>query len=560
MTGSPWTPCKRGNESAGIQGWRWASRFSSGLLLPLLGGLILLPLLFAFKPLLDGGLLANLGRAVRDTRFVNSFAFGIKQALASCLLSLALGLPAAFLLARRRFPGKRLLAALAAVPFTVPALIVGIGFVLYYGRNGYLNRLLMDWLSLDQPPLTFLYSFGGVILAHGFYNFPLVMRFVADAWERVPLSQAEAARLLGASEFRIFRTITLPSIGPAIGSAASLTFLLCFFSFVIVMLFAGPGVATPEVELYRAARFDFDLPLASAFALAETILALSLLALYAWFENKHAPLRLETAPRQPASAFRTRAGRWAALAFALVMVVFLGGPLLAIGLESFDTSGRRNATVAGTGHSEFGVANYRRLLSTPHFGQAALNTLLLGLLCATLAGLVGFGLHLAVRRSRATTLTKVLPMLPLAISGVVLSYGWTSLLQGSSLLVIALVQTVSVYPFIFKAIQSSLGKADERYSQAAQTLGSSRWTAALRVSLPLALPALLSGMAFAFAISAGDATAQIVAPVSGFETMASYLYRLAGSYRFSTACAVAVLLSILTGLIFLIKDYSHDAT
>jgi len=117
---------------------------------------------------------------------------------------------------------------------------------------------------------------------------------------------------------------------------------------------------------------------------------------------------------------------------------------------------------------------------------------------------------------------------------------------------------VSAYPFALKAIQGALGRADERCVEAALTLGSGRLGAALRVSLPLAAPALLSGFAFAFALSAGDANALIVSPVPGFETVASRLYRLAGAYRFDEACAAAVLLGLATGLVFFLKD-ARDA-
>ena len=254
-------------------------------------GIIAVPLMGAFSPLFESGSLANLGKALAEPRFIKSFGYGLSQAGVSTLLAVVLGLPGAYLMALRRFPGKRILAASSSVPFCIPPLIVAIAFVLYYGRNGWLNAMLMKVFGLESPPITFLYSFAGIVLTHGFYNFPLVLRMVGDAWSTTPESHEEAASLLGASRLRIFLTVTLPSIAPSIGAAASLVFLLCFFSFVIVLLFGGPGVATPEVELYRAARFEFNRPLASAIALAETLIALVALWLYAFFEIGRASCR-----------------------------------------------------------------------------------------------------------------------------------------------------------------------------------------------------------------------------------------------------------------------------
>jgi thiamine transport system permease protein len=224
------------------------------VLLPAFAALLLVPLFAAFAPLFDGGALSNLARAFSEPRFARSFSYGLSQAFVSALLAALVGLPGAFLLARRRFPGKRILSALSAVPFCVPPLIIAIGFVLYYGREGILNRALMSLFKLDEPPVRFLYSFVGVVMAHGFYNFPVVMSLVGGAWASSPKRHEDAARLLGASESRVFMTVTLPSIMPAIGAALSLVFLMCFYSFIIVLLFGGPGVGTPEVELYGAFR------------------------------------------------------------------------------------------------------------------------------------------------------------------------------------------------------------------------------------------------------------------------------------------------------------------
>lgn len=515
--------------------------------------LIALPLLAAFSPLSEGGAMANLGRALAEPRFIRSFGYGLSQAGASTLLALTLGLPGAYLMALRRFPGKRILAALSSVPFCVPPLIVAIAFVLYYGRNGWFNALLMRLFGLETPPVTFLYSFAGIVLTHGFYNFPLVLRMVGDAWSTTPESHEEAASLLGATRLRVFLTVTLPSIAPSIGAAVSLVFLLCFFSFVIVLLFGGPGVATPEVELYRAARFEFDRPLASAFALAETMVALVVLWLYAIFEKRASIVRLDSARPRKTKPIGTAPGMVLALLYGACILVFFLGPLASIVGESLAV--RNRAHGAGT----FGLGNYIDLFQGGGFPAIMGNSIWLGLASASLASAAGFLFALGLGNHRSPLLSRVLPMLPLAVSGIVLSYGWSRILGGGSTLAVVSVQAVSSYPFILRAIQGSIGVSNERYAEAAQTLGSSRLGAILRIQMPLALPSLLSGFAFAFAISAGDANALIIAPVAGLETLALHLFRLAGSYRFNEACAAAVVLASITGFVFFMKD-SYDGS
>jgi thiamine transport system permease protein len=188
------------------------------------------------------------------------------------------------------------------------------------------------------------------------------------------------------------------------------------------------------------------------------------------------------------------------------------------------------------------------------FLVSILNTILLGLGSAALASITGFALTLGLRRTGSPFMSKVLPLLPLAVSSVVLAYGWSTALGSASIFALAAVQAVAAYPFALRAIQSSVGVSDNRYAEAARTLGSSRLGATLKVRLPMAAPALGSGFALAFAMSAGDANALIAAPVSGFETLSLYLYRLAGAYRFDEACAAAVILAVLTGFVFFLKD------
>jgi thiamine transport system permease protein len=502
----------------------------------------------AFSPLFEGGAWENMSRALSDPRFIRSFGYGLSQAGASTLLALVIGLPGAYLMALRRFPGKRLLGALSSVPFCVPPLIVAIAFVLYYGRNGWLNSVLMQLFGLETPPVTFLYSFTGIVLTHGFYNFPLVLRMVGDAWSMTPESQEEAASLLGASRFKVFLTVTLPSIAPALGAAASLVFLLCFFSFVIVLLFGGPGISTPEVELYRTARFEFDRPLASAFALAETMVALVVLWMYSIFEKKASIERLDSVRPRRTIKFNSFGGRFVAVLYGIFILVFFLGPLASIVFESLSV---RNHAY-GTG--DFGLGNYIELFQGKGFPAIIGHTIWLGLASASLASAAGFMFAIGLKNHSSPLLARVLPMLPLAVSGIVLAYGWSRLLGGGSALAVVSVQAVSSYPFILRAIQSSVGKSDEHYAEAAQTLGSTRLGAIMRIRLPLALPSLLSGFAFAFAISAGDANALIIAPVAGLETLALSLFRLAGSYRFNEACATAVLLAVITGFVFFLKD------
>ena len=140
-------------------------------------------LVFFFFPLgsvLVGGLTDDRGRfslgiiasILGDPYYLKIIGFTVRQALLSTLLSVIMGLPGAYLLARYDFRGKGLIQALTTVPFVLPSIIVVLGFVRFFGNNGILNRVLMAVFNLEEPPLRILYSLQAILLAHAFYNFP----------------------------------------------------------------------------------------------------------------------------------------------------------------------------------------------------------------------------------------------------------------------------------------------------------------------------------------------------------------------------------------------------
>jgi thiamine transport system permease protein len=194
-----------------------------------------------------------------DPYYRHILVFTLTQAALSTAAAVVLGLPGAYMLSRFDFAGKRLLAALSAIPFMLPPILVVLGFILFFGTNGLANTALMRIFGLKNPPLSVLYSLKGIVLAHAFYNFPVVARIVSAAWERVPGEYAEAARTLGASPAAVFRDVTLPALLPSLLSSACLVFLFCMLSFpVVLVLGGGPKVATIEVEIYRSARITLD--------------------------------------------------------------------------------------------------------------------------------------------------------------------------------------------------------------------------------------------------------------------------------------------------------------
>ena len=488
-------------------------------------------------------------------------------ALLSTLLSLGVGIPLSFFTATRTFPGRKFLLSLSAIPLCLPPLLVALGYVMFWGMQGVMNRLVMKLGGGALPTVDFLYSWVGIVLAQGFYNFPLVMKTCADAWSQLPRNQHDAALLLGASPWRVFRTITLVQLLPAIATSAMVVFLYCFFSFVIVLVFGGVGTTVLEVEIYQAARSSLNFPLVAALALVETILALAVVALYGLVEGRSHENR--GLAWDSAGLGRKKMKSWKevlllGLLLALVLLFFLL-PLVQLVLSAFSV--KASSSFAG----RFTLQYFQNLFSRPSFYLALKNTLLTASLSSLLAVASALFYSLLLREwsvQRAGKqalgggflfLGRVLPLLPMAVSSVVLAIGATSLsvkvlpgLRGSPWMLVFL-QAALYWPFAFRQISGALEKIPSSVDDAARMLADFPLDRVFRVYLPLCRKNILAALGFCFALGCGDTTLPLVLAIPRFETLALYTYNLAGSYRFGEACGSGLVLAALTMPIFLVS-------
>jgi len=219
--------------------------------------------------------------------FVEAFAspgvrgvlgFTFLQASLSTLLTLLLGLPGAYLLARYAFRGRSALLALTSVPFVMPTLVVGAAFQALLGPRGWVNLGLMALLGLSQPPIEFLNSLGAILLAHVFYNTTIVLRLVGDFWSHLDPRIEAAARTLGASRWQVLRLVVFPVAAPGIFTAAILVFIHAwneFFFALIILTYPAVQTLPVGIALFPG---EYTMPWGEI-AAASTLATLPLIAL-----------------------------------------------------------------------------------------------------------------------------------------------------------------------------------------------------------------------------------------------------------------------------------------
>jgi thiamine transport system permease protein len=491
------------------------------------------------------------------------FGFTAYQALLSTLASVALGLPGAYVLARYEFPGRETIRSLTIVPFVLPAIMVAVGFVATFGKSGTLNTLLS---ALGLPGVELMFTLEIIVLAHAFYNAPLVARIVAAAWESVDTRMVETARSLGANPRRAFRDVVVPQLLPAVLTGALLTFIFTFMTFPIVLALGGLELATVEVWIYaRVPQLDYTE--AAALAVIESGVSLGLTYAYLQYEARQAaasraarpPERVPLVPNLRSLASPTRL---AVVGYLAVVAVVFVGPLASMVLASV------------TGQNGFTLRYYEFLLARQAEGAsfqtkpfvAVRNSLVFGVGTLLMALPMGVTVAFAANRRFAGRRTvEALAMAPLAVSGVVVGLGLLrglvfgvevggTRLQVAGATAIVAAHAVAAYPFVVRTVSPQLGSLDPSLVESARALGASRARALLDVELPLVAPAVLAGAAFAFAISVGEFDSTVIlAAGSDSYTMPVAVERFLGR-RPGPATAMGTVLLLVTAASFVVIE------
>jgi thiamine transport system permease protein len=503
--------------------------------------------------------LGALGRVLTDPGVRGVAWFTLWQAAASTAATLAIGLPGAYVLSRMDFRGRGLLRALVTVPFVLPTVVVGSAFLALLGPRSPVNAVLGAVVGAGAPTLDLRRTVTAILLAHVFFNYAVVVRTVGGLWAHLDPRIEDAARVLGASRWQVFREVTLPLLRPAIASTAAIVFLFTFTSFGVVLILGGARRTTIEVEIHRATTQLLDLPLASALALVQLVAVLAALAVYGRLQRTATTQRLVGAAvtaRPP----RSRGERWFLGANLAVVAVLLVAPLVVLVERSLLTA---DGYGFGNWQALFGARPDTLLAVSPW--DAVRNSVLFGAAATILALVVG-GLAAAAATLRTDRLSGFVDrglMLPLGTSAVTLGFGFLIAfdrppldLRGSPLL-IPIAQALIAVPFVVRTLVPVLRSIDPRLRDAAATLGAAPRRVWREVDLPIVGRALLVAAGFSFAIAVGEFGATVFLARAQFPTMPVAIFRFLGRpgvSNFGQAMAMATLLMVVTAAAIALID------
>ncbi len=462
--------------------------------------------------------------------------FTLVQAGLSAVGSVVIAVPLARALARRRFPGRDAVVAALGAPFLLPVLVAVLGLLAIWGRNGALSSFLE---ALGATRLN-IYGLTGVVLAHLFFNIPLVTRLLLQGWASIPAEHFRLGHQLGFSPYVRFRLIEFPMLRTVLPGAGLLVFLLCITSFAIALtLGGGPKATTVELAIYQAIRFDFDLTRAGMLAAIQTLLCL-LVAGVAMLTGTPGEARAGMIRAEAAGA---RDGLYLDYTIIGAAGLFLAAPVGVVILRGAPALADLPASVV----------------------EAAIRSILVAITSAALSVTVGLAIavglvRLAIFRPLLARLCEGAILIVLAISPFVLATGWFILLRGYvdpfaiALPMVVVINALMALPFALRSFVPAIALAERTDGRLADMLGLTGATRLRHVLLPHMRGPVAFAAGLAAALSMGDLGVIALFGSTSTATLPLVMYQLMGAYRMEAAAGAALLLLILSFGLFAAID------
>jgi thiamine transport system permease protein len=495
--------------------------------------------------------LAGAWSELREGGVLSTAWFTVWQAALSSILTLAVALPGAYVLARFRFPGRRLLMSAVLIPFVLPTVVVGTAFLSLIGPEGALGVDLSG-------------TVWAILVAHVFFNYAVVVRTVGGMLGRLDPRLEQASRVLGASPWRAFREVTWPLVRPAVVSSALVVFLFTFTSFGVVKVLGAGKAQTLETEIYTQTADYLNLRAAAVLALVQLLAVVAVLLVVSRAQRRAGDAQALVPESQVLRRPRTSRERWFVGSTVLTTVVLLGVPLAVLVQRSLSVGGSWSLRYYRALGEDTGSTFY-----VPPI-EAIANSLRYAVLAALIALVVGVcaAIPLARKgRGRWVRSFDAMLLLPLGTSAVTVGFGILVLLSSDvtapigwirdSPWLVPFVQALVAVPFVVRIAVPVLEAVDEQLREAAAVLGARPLRVWREVDLPAVWPGLAVAAGFAFAISLGEFGATVFLVRPDAPTLPVAVYRFLGrpgDLMVGQAMAMSVVLMLVTVVTVVLVD------
>jgi len=431
-------------------------------------------------------------------------ANSVNLGLAVTLFTTLLSLPLALLLVRYNFRGKGLLNGLILIPMVLPPFVGAIGMRQLLARFGSVNLLLLE-LGVINQPIDWLGggNFWGVVILEVLHLYPIMYLNLAAALANVDPSLEEAARNMGASSFKLLRTVTFPLMLPGYFAGAIIVFIWAFTDLGTPLIFEYREVVA--VQIFSMVTDLHQNPMGYAFVVAVIALTLFFFYLskrilgggrYEMLGRGHV-----TSAARPASASIT------VMAYAVVLGISALALIPHLGVFLTSVTGRWFLSVLP---SEYTTKFYKDVFSHDLALLSIKNSLLLSSLSTIIDVVLGVTIAYLLARKRVPgrNVLDALAMLPLALPGLVLAFGYVAAFSATPLdarvnpvplLVIA--YAVRRLPYMVRAAYAGFQQTSVALEEAAINLGASPIKTLYQITMPLIFANLIAGAVLSFSFA-----------------------------------------------------------
>lgn len=499
--------------------------------------------------------------AMKNTLIIGVFA---------TLLATIVGVFFAWLLGRSDIPLKGLMKFLFSIPFMIPPFLAAMAWdMMFSGRGGYVNRYLMKVFHLAEAPFN-INSIGGIIIIEVVYYFPFVYMQVVSALERMDPTLEESARIAGANQLHVIRTITLPLTVPAISSGMLLVLITSLSNYGIpAMLGFSRNIFTLPtmiVELMNRAGGSFEGIRQAAALSILLVIVVSVALLVQRHLLTHGRYDIIKGKSMRPMLIKLRGAKYPLLVFSLLfLVLIVVAPIAMIILISFV-----KAYGLPFKMENFTLANYKLIFVDNIMVQDSVrNSLFLafsaGLICLALGTMLAYVIYKV--KPRGSTALEMMAVLPYSLPGTVMAIGcmlaWSGAVFGITLyntIWIILVAYIARYlSYVLKSSSAALQQVHGSLEEAARSCGASHFETLNDVTLPLIKPAMISGFFLVFLPCMRELTTSILLYGPKSRTLGVAIYQLRINGYITQAAALSVvtitLIIICNNLVkFVVRD------
>lgn len=504
--------------------------------------------------------LQYIGEVFRNQIYLEGLGNAFLLAVASTAASLLIAIPLAFIADRYLFPAKRLLTAAILVPMILPPFVGAIGLRQMFGQYGAVNAVLthlgvlganetIDWLGSGR--------LWGIVILNALHLYPILFLNITAALANLDPAMEEAAENLGCTGFRKFRRITLPLIMPGLFAGGTIVFIFAFTELGVPLIFDFPRVTAVQIFYGIKEIAGNPFPFALVVVMLACTAVLYTLSKLLFGRANHAMVSKATTAstaRDPGPVTR-----WICLlAFAGITALALL-PHLGVVLVSF--AGDWYRTVLPTGWT---TEHYEVALGHGLTVPSIVNSLKYASFSTLFDLFLGVAIAYVVVRTTlpGRGLLDALAMMPLAVPGLVLAFGYISMTQDGRTfaflnpskdptLLLVIAYSVRRLPYVVRSAVAGLQQTSVALEEAAQNLGCPPLRTLRRITLPLIMANVLAGGLLAFAFAMLEVSDSLILAQKQHDypiTKAIYeLFQLMGEGRF-VASALGVWAMVFLGL------------